>query len=167
MASVRDNSGNDQYLRTTSDVFFNSITVGGGNRISTFVEGNFTPTIIGSTTAGSPTYVRQIGRYRRINNRVDIQVNLAWSATTGMVGNLQVGNLPFPAENTAGLLCYFTSAQGTDSQVLVLSAGFTPMFHINAGASVIELSYLQNSAGSQVALGVQTGSIALSGQYFI
>ena len=39
-------------------------------------EGTFTPSIIGSTVEGEITYVFRYGRYRKLNNRVAIQISL-------------------------------------------------------------------------------------------
>ena len=58
------------------------------------VQGNFTPTILGTTTIGSGTYTNQDGSYFKIGNQVFIQIYLQWTAHTG-TGQMRVGNLPF------------------------------------------------------------------------
>jgi hypothetical protein len=59
-----------------------------------YEEGTFTPTVIGTTTAGTGTYSLQLGRYTRVGRAVYIQIQLAWSAHTG-TGNMKVAGLPF------------------------------------------------------------------------
>lgn len=68
--------------------------------LNDYEEGTFTPTVIGTTTAGTATYSRQLGRYTKVGNLVTIQIYLAWSAGTG-VGNLAFSGLPFTIANNA------------------------------------------------------------------
>ena len=63
-----------------------------------YEHGTFTPTVLGSTTAGTGVYSLQKGFYTRIGNLVTIKVGLAWSAHTG-TGNLLFGGLPFNVPN--------------------------------------------------------------------
>lgn len=86
-------SGNRIYggitpIQTGSSVFQNDISVG-----------IFTPTVIGTTTAGVGTYTTQIGRYQLIGNRCTFQIYLSWSAHTG-TGNMRIDGLPFTSINT-------------------------------------------------------------------
>jgi hypothetical protein len=71
------------------------IYLGGGvaaNLLDDYEEGTFTPTVRGSTTAGSATYTIQQGGYTKIGNVVYWQVRLAYTGHTG-TGNMQI---PFP-----------------------------------------------------------------------
>jgi hypothetical protein len=61
---------------------------------------SFTPTIIGTTTAGVGTYTSQGGYYYAIGKLVFIQIVLTWTAHTG-TGNMRVSNLPFTLRNTS------------------------------------------------------------------
>lgn len=68
-----------------------------GNAILTsvdIVEGTFTPTIVGGTTAGTGTYTVQSGIYQKIGNRVHFSISMAWTAHTG-TGNMLIGGLPY------------------------------------------------------------------------
>ena len=62
-----------------------------------YEEGTWTPTIYGSSTAGSPTYSQQIGRYTKIGNKVIAAARVDISAIGGMTGNVTFGGLPFTA----------------------------------------------------------------------
>ena len=59
-----------------------------------YAEGTFTPTLDGTSAAGSGTYSQQQGRYTKIGREVSFEVNLNWSAHTG-TGNIIVSGLPF------------------------------------------------------------------------
>lgn len=58
----------------------------------------FTPTVQGSTTAGTCTYTVQSGKYQRIGNVITFQLNVGWSGHTG-TGNIEIKGLPFTAIN--------------------------------------------------------------------
>jgi hypothetical protein len=62
--------------------------------LNDYEEGTFSPTIVGSTTAGTATYSAQIGSYTKVGNIAQVQIYLAWSGHTG-TGNMRVEQLPF------------------------------------------------------------------------
>lgn len=64
------------------------------NTLDDYEEGTFTPTAIGTTTAGTGTYVTRTGRYTKIGDVVTIRIRVGWSAHTG-TGNLRISGLPF------------------------------------------------------------------------
>jgi len=61
-------------------------------------QGTFTPTIIGSSTAGTASYTSQIGKYTKNGRLITCSIRLNWSAGTG-TGSLKIGGLPFTAAN--------------------------------------------------------------------
>jgi len=63
-----------------------------------YEEGTWTPTIYGSTSAGTGTYSFQLGKYTRIGRVVYVTMNIVWTAHTG-TGNLLIGGLPFTTAN--------------------------------------------------------------------
>jgi hypothetical protein len=74
------------------------------NTLDDYEEGTFTPTIIGSTSAGTGTYAGggQVGTYTKIGRLVNVSIYLEWTAHTG-TGNMYISGLPFtPASETAG-----------------------------------------------------------------
>jgi hypothetical protein len=105
-----DASGNLLVGTTTSPsdtgtVVADGIYLGGtgaANLLDDYEEGTFTPTITGSTTAGTGTYSTQSGRYIRIGNKVTVVGYIGWTAHTG-VGNMRISNLPFTSLNVADL----------------------------------------------------------------
>ena len=96
-------NGNDR-LTIANDghcVFSNSIALssetGAANRLDTYEEGTWSPTIYGGTTAGSYSYeaVRTGGKYTMIGNMVFIEgVVRISSITTAGAGDLYIGGLP-------------------------------------------------------------------------
>jgi len=61
----------------------------------------WTPTIIGSTTAGTQTYTAQNGSYIKIGRLVFIEGYVAISAKdAGITGYVAIGGLPFAAAST-------------------------------------------------------------------
>jgi len=71
------------------------------NTLDDYEEGTFVPTVIGSTTAGTGTYLQQKGFYTKVGRLVTVNVYLHWTAHTG-TGNLIFSALPFLIQNTAG-----------------------------------------------------------------
>lgn len=66
-----------------------------------YETGTFTPTIVGSSTAGTGTYSVQIGRYVKIGKTVTVWIRLTWSAHTG-TGNGVIAGLPFTSQAISG-----------------------------------------------------------------
>lgn len=77
-----------------------SITFGSGTALSTYAEGTWTPTLLGSSTAGTPSYTTQTGYYRRIGNMVYVSAFINGSLS-GASGNNLIGGLPFTIHNVA------------------------------------------------------------------
>jgi hypothetical protein len=64
------------------------------NTLDDYEEGSWTPTIFGSTTAGTTNHVSQQGWYVKIGNTVIVGFYVDYNAATG-TGNLLIGGLPF------------------------------------------------------------------------
>lgn len=62
--------------------------------------GTWTPTIYGSSSAGSTTYVAQTGNYIRVGNLVTLDFYVEWSAASG-TGSIKIGGLPYAVPSTA------------------------------------------------------------------
>lgn len=71
----------------------------GVNSLDEYEEGTFTPTVFGSSVAGSGTYAFRNGRYTRVGNRVTASVNMQISAHTGS-GTARI-DLPFTSANNS------------------------------------------------------------------
>tara|TARA_R110000868_G_scaffold85507_2_gene240534 strand:- start:1093 stop:1926 length:834 start_codon:yes stop_codon:yes gene_type:complete len=78
-----------------------SATAGAGTSelLNDYEEGTWSPTIIGTTTAGTATYDVRNTSYTKIGRLVHVEAYMVYSAGTG-VGDLRIGNLPYAVENT-------------------------------------------------------------------
>lgn len=70
-----------------------------------YATGTWTPTMLGTGTAGTPTYTAQVGRYTRLGETVFVEARVVWSAHTG-TGNMELGGLPFTVANVSNLVQY-------------------------------------------------------------
>jgi len=123
------------------------------NTLDDYEEGTFTPTVVGTTTAGVGTYATQVGRYTKIGNLVTLQVYLSWTAHTG-TGNMLFGNFPFTTSSTQ----YSAAAIGYASNITLTAGHILTAF---ASTSVTYISAYQTPTGGGSALDVP---IDLAGQ---
>jgi hypothetical protein len=130
------------------------------NTLDDYEEGTFTPTIVGTTSAGTGTYSGQTGRYTKIGNRVYVNIYLSWSAHTG-TGNMRLDGLPFTSINVSATYsafsCYWSS--------LTLTAGYVFQAYIGPNRAFISLEQVQASAGA-TSVPIDTASeIMITGFY--
>ena len=71
---------------------------GSANKLDDYEEGTFTPTITGSSSAGTMIYSDRAGRYQKVGRLVTIHFYIQGNNGTGS-GNLLVGGLPFTSAN--------------------------------------------------------------------
>jgi hypothetical protein len=64
--------------------------------LNDYEEGTFSPTVIGTTSAGTATYSYALGRYTKIGRLVEIEIAMGWTGGSG-TGDLKIGGLPFTA----------------------------------------------------------------------
>lgn len=124
----------------------------------------FTPTVIGTTTAGIGTYNSQIGTYKRIGNIVFFKLNVDISAHTG-TGNIRISGLPVTA--------------AADAVNCAVSVGLVGGLSVTAGdgaitadvmASTTQIRLLQITPTTIGAGGIAMDTvfqIALAGFYFV
>jgi len=118
-------------------------------------ENVFTPTVVGTTAAGSGTYSVQSGHYIRVGGRVFFDIELVWSAHTG-TGNMKIGGLPF--------------ASGARKSAVSLSFSnltFAAALHgyVEASATTIALLTAATTA-AEAALPIDTAAtLRVSGSY--
>lgn len=75
---------------------------------SDYEEGTWTPSIEGSTTPGTTTYVIQRGSYTKAGRMITCSFTVQWSATTA-AGNLKIFGLPFTNTTPNGDGLFFIS----------------------------------------------------------
>ena len=131
------------------------ITNGGGSNpsysqiaatvaLSDYAEGSWTPTVRGSTTAGTQTYTTQVGRYVRIGNSVTAHARVTMSAKDGATaGDVQIAGLPFTARNVSGLTP--TCALGSIASLTLTAGYFEFLAFVNTNATTISLNQIKDN----------------------
>jgi len=141
-----------------------SATAGTGTSelLSDYEEGDFTPTVIGTTTAGSASYSRQTGRYTKVGRLVTFQIDFDWSGGTG-TGNLAFAGLPFTSSSAVNTGVPANFVAGITLTPLNYLQGWLPSSSttINAMQSAVGGSAISSVAYSG------SGSIMLSGSYIV
>jgi len=102
-------------LRITSDAYVRLASGAGGiqfngdtapaNALDDYEEGTWTPTVVGSATAGTASYTIQVGSYTKVGQQVTVQFRMDYSGGTG-AGNLRISGLPFTSGNVANRFFY-------------------------------------------------------------
>lgn len=110
----------------------------------------WTPTVVGSGTAGTATYSAQVGKYIQIGPLVYVCWLLTWTGGTGTT-NLLIGGLPVNIVNTASLR---TSGVLTLGNALAPPANTVNTFVVSAGDANATQLFCQtsNSSGNTVNL---------------
>jgi hypothetical protein len=151
---------NVERARIDSDgLKFNGDTLA-ANALDDYEEGTFTPTIIGSTTAGTATYGGgQAGTYTKIGNVVYFQIYLGYSGGTG-TGNLRIAGLPFTIPND---LPSFTFGAFLN---VALTASNIPIAGGIVSTNQITIEQIPTGGGSQTSVPYDgSGVIQISGFY--
>lgn len=114
------------------------------NTLDDYEEGSWTPTLAGSTTAGTATYVaganNRIGRYTKIGNQVTVHFTVAVSAFNG-TGAYTITGLPFTA--AANLL-----PSGSAVLANVTFPGTYVVSTVGAGETRVQFLAMSSAAGS-------------------
>lgn len=138
----------------------------GGSSLSTYQTGTWTPTMIGSSTAGTATYTTQAGTYTQIGNLVWVTCNVAGTTGTGTAGNFLISGLPVNANTTTNFSNLMTAAGSTN---ISLTAGNTQLY-VQAGqtsattASLVQWGSTKSASLYTIAASTQYG-IQFAGVY--
>jgi hypothetical protein len=132
-----------------------SATAGTGTSelLDDYEEGTWTPTIIGTTTAGTGTYSLQAGQYTKIGNRVFVEGYISWSAHTG-TGNMRIGGLPFTINSSS----FYSSGSIGDTSGIALTAGNILAIIGVATSATIDMKQLPTGGGSSAAVPIDTAA---------
>jgi hypothetical protein len=103
------------------------------NTLDDYEEGTWTPTIIGTATAGVGTYTTQVGVYTKVGRLITISGTVIWTAHTG-TGNMAIQAIPFPSLNLPSGIEYMAVPEFTNMTMPALT---TPMVLLtNAGTAI-------------------------------
>ena len=132
------------------------------NALDDYEEGTFTPTVVGSSTAGTATYSEQQGRYTKIGRLVQFEIFIVYSAGTG-TGNLNISGLPF----NIGGISYPSFTIGAFDQI-ILTADTYAMAWGNISTSTIRLAQMPTGGGTQSSIPYDAaGAMQISGTYSV
>ena len=150
---------------TTGGIQFpaTAVAIADGNNLDDYEEGTFTPTIIGSSTAGTATYGAANGLYTKIGRAVTYNLYIDWSSGTG-TGNLRVDGLPFTSVN---INVYPASAIGETGGV-TLGANGIMTARVNPNSTQIFISQYPAGGGSASSVTYDSaGYLVLAGTYYV
>jgi len=125
--------------------------------LADYEHGTFTPTIVGTGTAGVGTYSTQVGVYTKVGNRVFFSIHLNWSAHTGS-GDMNIGGMPFTASARSAVALW--------NSAITLNALSVVQGYNNLFSPTIALEQYAAGGGSAAAVALDTsGQFMVSGQY--
>lgn len=151
-----------QFRLAGAGITFNGDTAT-ANELDDYEEGTWTPTIEGTSTAGTGTYAVQIGRYTKIGNRVLFQCYVTWTAHTG-TGNMDVAGLPF----TTSAATNTWSTVSSWSNNVAFTAGNTLQPYTAVNTTKILLRQVPTGGGASAAVALDTaGELMLAGHYIV
>lgn len=139
------------------------VSSAGANTLDDYEEGTFTPSIRGTSTAGSGTYTTQVGSYTKIGNTVFIRAYVAWTNLTSATGSLAVGDLPFTSLNLSN---HYQAMAVSDVNNITLSALSMLTAYVEVNTTYIPFTQYAAGGGAAGGVAVDTsGSIMVSGGY--
>jgi hypothetical protein len=151
--------GAERFRMTPSGLTFNGDTAA-ANALDDYEEGTFTPTVAGSTTAGTATYTTQLARYTKIGRQVSCQIDLGYNSGTG-TGNLTIAGLPF---TDAGLNNPAVTIGYLDG--ITLTANNYALAYLASGTTRIDFVQIPTGGGSLTSVSYDSeGRIILNVTY--
>lgn len=126
--------------------------------LDAYEEGTWTPTLVGSTTAGSYTVATTSAKYTRIGKQVTVTAGMAITVNSAGSGFLKFGGLPF-AKDADEFLTGSVTLSGA-----ILTAGVGNL-SIGSTTSSTESVFLINQTITNSAP-VELGCTAVSGTFF-
>jgi hypothetical protein len=144
----------DSYVRLasgTGGIQFNGDTAA-ANALDDYEEGTWTPTVVGSSTAGTATYAARVGTYTKIGRQVTAHCSLDYSGGTG-AGNLQVSGLPFTT--SAQIFNAFPTLSGVTT-----TASTIPYAYTQLSVTLVEMAQYPIGGGTATTIAYDaTGTI--------
>ena len=164
LVGVSSANANGGILQLSSGITFPATQVlsTDPNTLDDYEEGTFTPTIIGTSTAGTGTYSLQLGVYTKIGRQVFFTITIAWSAHTG-TGNIGVRGLPFTAANTAYIQLFTTAGENFTTPASTILGSYA-----TASTADIALFTFPIGGGGPAGISMDTAAtLYISGSYHV
>jgi hypothetical protein len=129
------------------------------NTLDDYEEGTFTPSAIGTGTAGTGTYTAQVGQYTKVGRLVFFRTIVNWTAHTG-TGDLQVSGLPFTVGGGTAVTVIYTNLTSPASTLVVAD--------LDGSTDKTRLFSLTLATGVRVTLAMDTATnLSITGFYII
>jgi len=117
--------------------------------LADYEEGTFTPTISGTTTAGTGTYIAQAGVYTKIGRQVTTYGRVRISAHTG-TGNMLITNLPF------GLSGDYAVGQILAGDLTLTALNYPIILMVGSASTSIIIEQLPVGGGADTSVPIDT-----------
>ena len=147
---VIQTNNQEQARFTTTDRYFRMAASTGGiqfkgdtaaaNALNDYEEGTFTPTVNGSSTAGTATYSQQLGTYTKIGRQVTVCARVVYTAGTG-VGTLRIAGMPFASANVTNRY-FFGNTTASD---LTITVSDVILCNTVPNGSYVDIGFYDNS----------------------
>ena len=129
------------------------------NTLDDYEEGTFTPTVIGTTVAGTATYSVQVGRYTKIGNRVLFEARVTYTGGNG-TGNLRMTGLPFTSNTNS------QSSLAANYGNLALTANNVAQCYVLGNSTSISIEQYPVGGGAATDVAYDAAAtILVAGQY--
>jgi len=131
------------------------------NTLDDYEEGTWTPTIEGTSTAGTTSYSSRNARYTKVGRMVTISTYVSWNSGTG-TGNLRMSNLPFPhgGGNTYGAVTL------SEFDSVAMTANYYSTAYIGDASSNIFFEQAPTGGGATIAIPFDAaGAVILTAIY--
>jgi hypothetical protein len=133
-------------------------TANGGDVLTQYDEGTWTPVFTGSSSNPTVTYGLQRGKYTRVGNQVTATFFITWTAFSGGAGELNI-SLPFAGESATGV---YGAGVLSSLTGITFAAGRT-FLTVRPQSGVAKAIFPQSGSGVSSA-NTAVGDVAASGQ---
>jgi hypothetical protein len=121
--------------------------------------GTWTPTITGTSTPGTPTYLRQVGTYEQLGRLVILRFYVSTSAFSPLpTGQAQIGGLPLALPPTTTPFddggCHLMQMSG-----VTLTANYTVLTGLIAGSTSTTVIALYQNGSAQATTTLAGGGL--------
>lgn len=135
------------------------------NTLDDYEEGTWTPTVVGTGTAGTCTYTTRVGKYTKIGNVVTLMCSLGWSGHTG-TGNTLISTLPFtPANYSSNAI--WPAAVYASNMNFGTSATALGAFAVEADTTILFRGMINNATRADVPLDSAVDNLVVNVTYYI
>ena len=141
---------------------FNNDTAA-ANALDDYEEGTFTPTVVGTGSAGTATYSSQTAKYTKIGDRVFWELFVSWTNGNGSGTSLHIYGLPYTVQSSSNSYPAVTIGYAHN---LSLSSNHQLTGLHASGYTYLYFYQIPSGGGSNIPLPYDgSGSMILSGHY--